>query len=419
MIKASFAAQRECPLLMVVDDDDELREALALALRTRGFRTVEKADGQAALDYLRHDERPDLILLDLVMPEMDGWEFRDEQLRDAELADIPVVALSADESAKARAVHATAFVRKPVSPPALLSTIGEALKTVTPPQVSAAGAAPSRRSELRRARRPKSAVNIGLRDLRLRGAALSRTTGDRRSRVRAEAQCAHQLVLVSGGISHAVNNSLQCILAYLESIEVSASDLDLHASTLVTVEQCANTIARLSRSAPRPRLSSDAVLGESAIWTIVEACRSLCPPQVELRLANMQALADARVEPEAMHDILTELVRNALEARERGSAAIQLRAGKRGFSEVDLRGARPTRHLRRGVYCYVDVIDHGSGIRPNVLPYIFEPFFSTKFAGRGLGLSIVLNQVRRAGGMVVARSQLGVNTAMRVILRPR
>lgn len=116
------------PLLLVVDDDELLRAALVTELGLHGFRLVERTCGQTALDYLRDGERPDLILLDLVMPHMDGWEFRIAQLHDAALAQIPVVALSGDRSAKARALHADAFLPKPIASPLLLETVDAVLK---------------------------------------------------------------------------------------------------------------------------------------------------------------------------------------------------------------------------------------------------------------------------------------------------
>jgi CheY-like chemotaxis protein len=432
MSEAQYPAQSRSPLLMVVDDDEEMREAVALALSGWGFRTVEQANGQAALEYLRHNERPDLILLDLVMPEMDGWEFRGEQLRDAKLADIPVVALSADESAKARAVHAKAFIPKPVSPPALLSTIGEVLGEKSMPQRPApflSGADPSAstawsptplaRRPSQRSAQPILAAGDLPHEAPQRARLLRRAAYERRLRVQTETQCERQLMLVSGGLSHAINNALPCILAYLESIKVPSSDFDLHAGTLSAVEQCARTIARLTQGAPRTAVRGGASLCESAIWSVVDECRSLCPPHIHLRLTNLQALVDAQVSQQALHDIANELIVNSIEALKSEASVVELRAGKSDFTELDLRGALPTKNVRADTYCYLDVIDRGNGIAPSVLPHIFEPFFSTKFAGRGLGLTIVLARVRQAGGLIMASSEQGASTTFRVILPTR
>ena len=81
--------------MLIVDDDFALRDALCAALEGEGYVVEAVANGKEALDYLRGGARPSLVLLDLMMPVMNGWEFRAEQRQDPELADIPVIVLSA------------------------------------------------------------------------------------------------------------------------------------------------------------------------------------------------------------------------------------------------------------------------------------------------------------------------------------
>jgi CheY-like chemotaxis protein len=83
------------PPILIVDDDTDLREVLGELLSEEGYATHLCANGRAALDLLREGARPCLILLDLMMPLMNGWQFREEQLRDEALRDIPVVVMTA------------------------------------------------------------------------------------------------------------------------------------------------------------------------------------------------------------------------------------------------------------------------------------------------------------------------------------
>jgi CheY-like chemotaxis protein len=108
---------------MIVEDDDHLTEAITLLLRRRGYATKSCSDGRDALDSLRSGSAPDLILLDLLLPYMDGWEFRVEQKRDPKLASIPVIAMSVDRSAQAAAIDAHAYLQKPFDEKLLLDTI--------------------------------------------------------------------------------------------------------------------------------------------------------------------------------------------------------------------------------------------------------------------------------------------------------
>jgi CheY-like chemotaxis protein len=81
---------------MVVDDDHDIRESFATLLTDAGMEVTVARNGREALDVLRRTETPPcLIFLDLMMPVMDGFEFRQEQTRDPGLADIPVIVITA------------------------------------------------------------------------------------------------------------------------------------------------------------------------------------------------------------------------------------------------------------------------------------------------------------------------------------
>jgi CheY-like chemotaxis protein len=111
--------------ILIVEDDRDLREALSEVLRDEGYSVAGAGDGQEALDRLRRDQRPSLILLDLTMPVMNGWQFRAEQRQDPLLSGIPVVILSAgDHLAEQMAplgVHD--YVHKPIELDELLRTV--------------------------------------------------------------------------------------------------------------------------------------------------------------------------------------------------------------------------------------------------------------------------------------------------------
>lgn len=99
--------------IMVVDDDPDIRETLCLLLEAEGHVVVCSANGEEALEQLRQGVRPCLILLDLMMPVMDGFQFRTEQQSDAALAPIPVVAITAAGPAVARRIDAAEVLLKP------------------------------------------------------------------------------------------------------------------------------------------------------------------------------------------------------------------------------------------------------------------------------------------------------------------
>jgi CheY-like chemotaxis protein len=112
--------------VMVVEDDTDIRDAIAEVLMDGDYRTLCAANGAAALVELRAAQpRPCVILLDMMMPVMDGREFREEQIRDAALRNIPVIVLSAHAEADTAAsqMKAAGFLAKPVDLHRLLDTV--------------------------------------------------------------------------------------------------------------------------------------------------------------------------------------------------------------------------------------------------------------------------------------------------------
>ena len=114
------------PSVCVIDDDGDIRESIRFALEMGGFQVIEAVDGDDGLRRLRStDHRICLILLDLMMPGMNGWEFRRQQLTDPQLASIPVYLISGGRELAQHAVdlQANGYLSKPVALTALLETV--------------------------------------------------------------------------------------------------------------------------------------------------------------------------------------------------------------------------------------------------------------------------------------------------------
>ncbi|MDB4972848.1 MAG: hybrid sensor histidine kinase/response regulator [Myxococcaceae bacterium] len=207
------------PALMVIDDDGLALEAITAMLRGHGYDVDPCASATEALARLSEGAAPRVIVLDLLMPEMDGWEFRARQLREPAWAHIPVVAISADTSAKARAIHADAFLPKPLDGALLLQTIDRLLQFPAGKRLQ---------SYLMRGERP-------------------------------------ELTAPLAGIAHELNNSLAYVLGTLELAETKARELETRlrgpeAFTMVGLRQLvaraqrgADRIASVIRDIERPR----------------------------------------------------------------------------------------------------------------------------------------------------------------------
>ena len=123
----------------VVEDDEDIRDLVVEVLGQLGFEAVGYADGAVALEALRRSvDDPAVILLDLEMPGMTGWEFRREQLRDPHLASIPVVVASG--ALDGHAIQADAYLPKPYETAALCSVLARLSLRSRGGPASAAGA---------------------------------------------------------------------------------------------------------------------------------------------------------------------------------------------------------------------------------------------------------------------------------------
>jgi len=121
------------PKILIVEDNEMNRDMLSRRLERRGFAIVMAVDGQQGVDMAR-SEKPDLILMDMSLPVMDGWTATQTIKGDAELAGIPVIALTAHAMAgdreKAMGAGCDDYDTKPIELPRLLEKIGKFLPNV-------------------------------------------------------------------------------------------------------------------------------------------------------------------------------------------------------------------------------------------------------------------------------------------------
>jgi CheY-like chemotaxis protein len=111
------------PTVFIVEDDVDTREMLGRFLELEGYHVESAANGKAALERLDAGAPACVILLDLMMPVMDGWEFRRAQVQHAALADIPVIVVSAAGRDRIQQIDANSYLCKPVDLDELLEQV--------------------------------------------------------------------------------------------------------------------------------------------------------------------------------------------------------------------------------------------------------------------------------------------------------
>ncbi len=365
-------------LIVVIEDDADIREVLGALLADEGYGVRTFADGVDALAAMEAGLHPDLIILDLMMPVMDGWQFRIEQRKRTALADVPLLVVSADESSRAVAVDADAFMRKPIDF-ARLSIVIERLLTA---------------SERRR---------LGVQSQ--------------------ETERLRSLGTLVAGVAHEINNPLTFVSG---SLELAARSLKTLLSASAATGASHDVARRIEQAL------ADARVGTERISTIVSSLS---------HFARAESTAVEVIDLHHVLDGVVTLAASAIRGRARlikryGDVPMIVGSESRlgqVFLNLLVNAAQSmpinppslgtitlvTGATAEGVY--VEVSDSGMGIPEELTARVFEPFFTTKAAGEGtgLGLSISYDIVTAHGGQLSVRSTVGKGTTFRVELPAR
>ena len=137
--------------------------------------------------------------------------------------------------------------------------------------------------------------------------------------------------------------------------------------------------------------------------------------RAEIRQDHAPNLPSVRGDRTQLRQVLVNLIMNATEALGDDRATIQLSTSARFVGSDELAGCLGAQ-LAPGEYVVLSVLDNGCGMSTETMDRIFEPFYSTKVAGRGMGLAATLGIVRAHGGAIYVESTLGTGSAFRVLL---
>jgi signal transduction histidine kinase len=358
------------PRILIVEDDRAIREPLSVLLRGEGYRVSLAENGQEALRKLRTEPSPDIIVLDLRMPVMDGWEFRAIQQQDPVLGLIPVVAISADGSAQAVTMSADAYLRKPLDPSDLLQTIEGILREQEWQAMSS---------------RLEEAENL---------ASLGR---------------------VAAAVGHEINNPLAFVVLNLDQslAQLRAIGGDDLAEATAMLETCQTGLERIRRTVGNlQRLSraDDEVRGAVDIAKVLDQAIAMAWNQIRHRarfVTRVDEILPIQGNAGALEQVFLNLLVNAVQAIPEGHAE---------QNEIRITARACVGHPTGEVM--VEIRDSGSGIAPDLQARIFEPFFTTKPAGVGTGLGLFISRqtVTDHGGRVEIESEVGKGTAFRVFL---
>ncbi|MDX1632493.1 MAG: PAS domain S-box protein [Thermoanaerobaculia bacterium] len=237
-----------------------------------------------------------------------------------------------------------------------------------------------------------------------------------------ESQRAESLGQLAGGVAHEFNNILVGVLGNVElALEDAAPGSEME-EILEEISEAANRAASLSKQmlaySGEGRFQLRQVSLSEIVRETIRMSGPSIPSRIELRLDLDDEIPAVRADPTQMHQVVTNLLMNAWEAIGETFGVVTVRTFLGGYSalelETDLTGEKP----EGGDYVTLEVADTGSGFEPETLRRMTEPFFSTKFVGRGLGLAAVGGIVRGHGGALLATGSPGEGARFRMLLPP-
>jgi len=237
-----------------------------------------------------------------------------------------------------------------------------------------------------------------------------------------QTQKLESLGLLAGGIAHDFNNLLMGILGNAELASVEIGGASGAVSHIRSIETAARKAADLCRQmlayAGRGRTTNEAVEINSLIREMAELLRVGIPEGVTLKFDLAPDLLPVDGDPSQLSQVVMNLITNAAEAIQDGQGTITLITRSMYCDREYLRGSYINDDLPPGIYVYIEVCDTGCGMDEETRTRIFDPFYSTKFTGRGLGLAAVLGIVRGHHGAIRVYSEPGEGTTFKIIMPP-
>jgi two-component system cell cycle sensor histidine kinase/response regulator CckA len=234
-----------------------------------------------------------------------------------------------------------------------------------------------------------------------------------------ESQKLESLGILAGGVAHDFNNILLAIQGNLEFAVASLPPEAPARESLAEVERAAKRAADLCRQLLAYSGKGRFAIGPLSLSRAIEETARMLAVSIsrraELRLDLAPDLPLIEADAAQIQQVIMNLIVNASEALGEENGAITMSAGTMECDRAYLDGMVNGEHLPEGRYVFLEVTDTGCGMDEETQRKIYDPFFTTKSAGRGLGLPVILGIMRGHGGAIGIRSTVGKGTAFRLV----
>lgn len=234
-----------------------------------------------------------------------------------------------------------------------------------------------------------------------------------------QAQKMESLGLLAGGIAHDFNNLLVGIMGNASLARSNSLSPDLNApldQIILTTKRASDLTNQLLAYAGKSRLTIEEIDLSAMASETVQLLGSRLSQRAQVIFRDTGRPAITMADPVQIRQIIMNLLTNASDALKEGSGFITLRTGIARFDRLYLSDTFVPSDIPEGEYAFLEIADDGCGMSPESMHRIFDPFYTTKFIGRGLGLSVALSIVQRHMGAIKVFSEPSRGTVFRLLL---
>lgn len=344
--------------ILIVDDNVDTVELLRKRLRAEGYNTVEAYDGEEALKKV-YETTPDLIILDIMMPKMDGYEVCQRLKTDEKTKFIPVIMLTAKSDVESKVkgfdIGADDYVPKPFDYRELLARI---------------------RSLLLRKETSEKAIEE------------ERTEAVRK---------------LIDSLSHEIRNPIVSIAGFAKKVYDNLPPGDPNKPYLMTILQESERLERLLKEILTLKMIAIGFMENVEPLKVIEEVLQEFEKEIEENSIEVETdfkeVPNLYIDKEHLKIVLRNIIKNAIEAMHRAEKRILKISVEQVENNIEIK-----------------ISDTGKGIPKELIKKIFEPFFTSKVYGPGLGLTVALTIVQYYKGFISVESEVGKGTTMIVRL---
>ncbi|MEZ4526221.1 MAG: response regulator [Desulfobacterales bacterium] len=397
--------------VLIIDDDRVIRESLSVFLEDSGFLVSEAENGRMGLEIFRRKKRPDIVLVDLRMPEVDGLDVLAAVTKEA--PETPIIVVSGtgvmQDAIEALRLGAWDYVTKPIQDMEVLEhAVRKALERARL-LVENRKYREHLESEIR-----KRTAELEERTKQLE-IANERLKEEMEEHQRSEALLRHAqkmeaLGTLAGGIAHDFNNILFPIIGYTELVMDDISENSPMYRNLEQILKAAfrakDLVSQILAFSRRSDTERSPVNIRMIVKEVLKLLRATLPSTIEIQQNAAPGCRDVLGDPTQIHQVMMNLCTNAYHAMREKGGILSIQVRETEIPDEDS-GFLPS--VPPGNYVRISVSDTGYGMTEEIREHIFDPYFTTKDPGEGtgLGLSVVHGIVRNHKGHITVHSQPG------------